>query len=106
MIDTVTAVSGSGPAYIFLLAEALAAAAQAEGLPRAVAERLARATITGSGALLASDPRAAAVLRESVTSPGGTTQAALRVLMVEDGLKSLMARAIAAARKRAKELGD
>ena len=105
MIDIVTAVSGSGPAYVFLLAEALAAAAEAEGLPRATAERLARATITGSGALLAHDKRSAAALRESVTSPGGTTQAALRVLMAEDGLKRLMARAISAACKRAKQLG-
>lgn len=105
MIDIVTAVSGSGPAYVFLLAEALAAAAEAEGLPRATAERLARATITGSGALLARDKRPAGTLRAGVTSPGGTTEAALRVLMAEDGLKHLMARAISAARKRARQLG-
>ena len=105
MIDIVTAGSGSGPAYVFLLAEALAAAAQAEGLPRAAAERLARATIIGSGALLAHDKRPAGTLREGVTSPGGTTEAALRILMARGGLKSLMARAVSAARKRAKVLG-
>jgi pyrroline-5-carboxylate reductase len=105
MIDVVTAVSGSGPAYVFLLVEALAEAAQAQGLPRVTAERLARATITGSGALLAHDRRPAGILREGVTSPGGTTEAALRVLMAGDRLKRLMARAISAARKRAKQLG-
>jgi pyrroline-5-carboxylate reductase len=105
MIDTVTAVSGSGPAYVFLLVEALAVAAQAEGLPREAAERLARATIIGSGALLAHDKRPAGTLRQGVTSPGGTTEAALRILMAEGGLKSLMARAVSAARKRAKQLG-
>jgi pyrroline-5-carboxylate reductase len=105
MIDTVTALSGSGPAYVFLLVEALAAAGEAEGLPRAAALKLARATIAGSGALLMSDPRPAAELRAGVTSPGGTTEAALRVLMAADGLKALMARAISAARKRAGELG-
>ncbi len=105
-IDAVTAVSGSGPAYIFLLVEALAAAAQAEGLPRPLAETLARATVAGSGALLDADPAPAATLRRNVTSPGGTTQAALDILMAKDGLEPLMRRAIAAARRRAQELGS
>jgi pyrroline-5-carboxylate reductase len=105
-IDAVTAVSGSGPAYVFHLVEALADAAVAEGLPRPIAERLARATVTGSGALLDSDPSPAAKLRQNVTSPGGTTEAALRVLMAKDGLSALMRRAVAAAHKRARELGS
>jgi pyrroline-5-carboxylate reductase len=105
LIDSVTAVSGSGPAYVFLLVEALAAAAQAEGLPRAVADQLARATITGAGALLDADPRSATDLRIGVMSPGGTTEAALKVLMAKDGMARLMARAVAAANKRARELG-
>jgi pyrroline-5-carboxylate reductase len=106
LIDSVTAVSGSGPAYVFLLAEALADAAQAEGLPRNAAERLARATVVGSGALLGADQRSAADLRRDVTSPGGTTEAALEILMARAGLKPLIARAVHAARKRAEELGN
>jgi pyrroline-5-carboxylate reductase len=105
-IDAVTAVSGSGPAYVFQLVEALAEAAMAEGLPRAMAEKLARATVTGSGALLDSDASPAARLRQNVTSPGGTTEAALEVLMAKDGLSALMHRAVAAAHKRARELGS
>ena len=101
MIDIVTAVSGSGPAYVFLLVEALAAAAKAEGLPRALAEKLARATISGSGALLDADPREPAQLRRDVTSPHGTTEAALEILMARDGLTQLLVRAVAAARARA-----
>jgi pyrroline-5-carboxylate reductase len=104
LIDSVTAVSGSGPAYLFLMAEALTAAGIAEGLPPAIAEKLARATVAGAGALLAADKSAASALREAVTSPGGTTAAALSVLMAEDGLPVLMKRAVAAARKRAEEL--
>jgi pyrroline-5-carboxylate reductase len=104
-MDIVTAVSGSGPAYIFLLAEALAAAGRAEGLDEATAARLARATVAGAGALLDVDPRPAADLRKEVTSPGGTTEAALKVLMAEMGLEELMRRAVAAARKRGQELG-
>ena len=104
-LDSVTAVSASGPAYVFLLVEALAAAARKEGLPRDVAEQLARATITGAGALLDFDPSAPEILRKAVTSPGGTTAAALEVLMARDGLSSLVARAVSAARKRAKDLG-
>jgi pyrroline-5-carboxylate reductase len=104
LIDSVTAVSGSGPAYLFLMAEAMTEAGIAEGLPRVQAEKLARATVSGAGALLAADKTAAAQLREAVTSPGGTTAAALDVLMAKDGLASLMKRAIRAARRRATEL--
>ncbi len=104
-IDTVTAVSGSGPAYVFLLVEALADAAEAQGMPRRAAERLARATIIGSGALLDAEATAPAVLRQNVTSPGGTTEAALKVLMADDGLGPLLRRAVLAAVKRAGELG-
>lgn len=100
-IDTVTAVSGSGPAYVFLLAEALAAAGERLGLPPAIAAKLARATVAGSGALLDADARPAAQLRRDVTSPGGTTEAALKVLMAPDGLEALLIRAVAAARERA-----
>ncbi len=81
-----TAVSGSGPAYVFLLAECLAQAGVAAGLPAALAERLARDTVAGAGALLQLAPEPAAELRRNVTSPGGTTAAALAVLMAEDGL--------------------
>jgi len=104
MIDAVTAVSGSGPAYVFLLVEALAAAAENEGLARPLALKLARATITGAGALLDSTDDPADKLRRDVTSPGGTTEAALAVLMAEDALSVLMARAVDAAVKRAREL--
>jgi pyrroline-5-carboxylate reductase len=104
LIDSVTALSGSGPAYLFLMAEAMTEAGVAEGLPRAQAEKLARATIAGAGALLAADKTPAARLREAVTSPGGTTAAALSVLMAEDGLPALMKRAIHAARQRAEGL--
>lgn len=104
-IDAVTAVSASGPAYVFLMVEALAAAALAEGLPLALAEKLARATVIGSGALLDADPSPAMRLRQNVTSPGGTTEAALKVLLAKDGLADLLKRAVAAARRRATELG-
>jgi pyrroline-5-carboxylate reductase len=105
-MDIVTAVSGSGPAYVFLMVEALAAAGHAEGLDAATAERLARVMVSGAGALLDADPRAATELRREVTSPGGTTQAALDVLMAEKGLADLMRRAVAAARLRGQELGS
>ena len=105
-IDTVTAVSGSGPAYVFLLVEALADAAEVEGLPRPLAEKLARATVSGSGALLDADPSPPAELRRAVTSPHGTTEAALKILMAKNGLTPLMRNAVAAARKRARELGQ
>jgi len=103
-IDSVTAVSGSGPAYLFLLVEALAEAAVHVGLSEARATRLARATVTGAAALLDADARPAADLRRDVTSPGGTTAAALEVLSEKDALKRLMREAVAAARRRAEEL--
>jgi pyrroline-5-carboxylate reductase len=104
MIDAITAVSGSGPAYIFLLAEELANAGIAAGLPAGLATRLARATVAGSGELLHRSDFDAATLRQNVTSPGGTTAAALQVLMGEDGFRPLLTRAIAAATARSKEL--
>lgn len=104
LMDAVTAVSGSGPAYVFLLAEALAQAAAAAGLPRPLAARLARETIAGSGELLHQSALEAATLRENVTSPGGTTAAALAVLMGNDGLVPLMTKAVAAATARSREL--
>jgi pyrroline-5-carboxylate reductase len=103
-MDAVTAVSGSGPAYVFLLAEALTHAGVAAGLPEALAEKLARLTVAGSGELLNTMPEDAAILRQNVTSPGGTTAAALAVLMAADGLEPLMTRAVAAATKRSREL--
>ncbi len=104
LMDAVTAVSGSGPAYVFLLAEALADAAIAAGLPPALAEKLARETVAGSGELLHRSGLTAATLRENVTSPGGTTAAALAVLMGRNGLVPLMKEAVAAATKRSREL--
>ena len=103
-MDAVTAVSGSGPAYVFLLAEALARAGVAAGLPAALSDKLARATVAGSGELLHRSPLDAATLRQNVTSPGGTTAAALDVLMAKDGLEALMTRAVAAATRRSREL--
>lgn len=105
LIDALTAVSGSGPAYVFLLAESLAEAGVAAGLPADVATRLARATVEGSAALMQAQPDVpAAKLRENVTSPGGTTAEALAILRAPDGLTPLMERAIAAAKRRAGEL--
>jgi pyrroline-5-carboxylate reductase len=104
LMDAVTAVSGSGPAYIFLLAEELARAGVAAGLPEELATKLARETVAGSGELLHRSELAAATLRQNVTSPGGTTAAALAVLMGADGLQQLMTRAVAAATARSKEL--
>ena len=103
-IDAVTAVSGSGPAYVFHLIECMAAAGEAQGLPPEIAEKLARATVAGSGELARQSADAAGILRENVTSPGGTTAAALEVLMADDGLGPLMAEAIAAATRRSREL--
>ena len=101
-IDAVTAVSGSGPAYVFLLVEALSAAGVAAGLKPELAARLARATVAGAGALLDAWPeRDAATLRRDVTSPGGTTEAALKVLMAGNGLQPLMTKAVKAAKARA-----
>jgi pyrroline-5-carboxylate reductase len=104
LMDAVTAVSGSGPAYVFLLAEELARAGVEAGLPQALAEKLARETVAGSGELLHRSDLAAATLRQNVTSPGGTTAAALAVLMGPDGMPSLLTRAVAAAARRSKEL--
>ena len=105
LIDAVTGVSGSGPAYVFLLAECLAEAGVAAGLPADVALRLARATVEGAGELMARKPELTPTqLREAVTSPGGTTAAALDVLRAPTGLAPLMATAVAAAKRRAGEL--
>ena len=106
LIDAVTAVSGSGPAYVFLLIEALAQAGRAEGLPADLALRLARATVAGSGELARISAESPAQLRENVTSPGGTTRAALDVLMAADGLAPLIRRAVAAAAARSRELAS
>lgn len=103
LIDPVTAVSGSGPAYVFLLAELLEKAAIEQGIPPALARRLARITVSGSGALLAASPEDAADLRIAVTSPGGTTQQALGVLMQE--WPGAVSRAVGAATARSRELG-
>ncbi len=104
LIDAATAVSGSGPAYVFYLTECLAAAGVATGLPQDVAVKLARATVAGAGELMRTSGIEAATLRENVTSPNGTTFAALQVLMADDGLEPLMERAVAAAEKRSREL--
>ena len=104
LMDAVTAVSGSGPAYVFLLAEELARAGVEAGLPAELATRLARETVAGSGELLRRSEASSATLRQNVTSPGGTTAAALDVLMGADGMQPLMIRAIAAATKRSREL--
>jgi len=104
LMDAVTAVSGSGPAYIFLLAEALANAGIAAGLPKELAEKLARETVAGSGELLYRSPLDPATLRKNVTSPGGTTAAALEVLMGPGGFDALLKQAVAAAAQRSKEL--
>lgn len=105
LIDAVTAVSGSGPAYVFLMVEALAAAAQAVGLEAAQADRFARATVVGAGALLDAEPGTGAdQLRRNVTSPGGTTAAALAVLQEGDALAGLLRTAVEAARDRARAL--
>lgn len=104
-LDAVTALSGSGPAYVFLLAEAMAQAGTDLGLSEALARDLAEQTLYGAGALLAGADETAAVLRENVTSKGGTTAAALAVLMAEDGMTDLLARAMKAAHERSQELG-
>jgi pyrroline-5-carboxylate reductase len=104
LIDAATAVSGSGPAYVFLLAECLAEAGRAVGLDADLAKRLANATVSGAGELLRLSGLEAATLRQNVTSPNGTTAAALSVLMANDGLQPLMTKAIQAAEKRSREL--
>jgi pyrroline-5-carboxylate reductase len=104
LMDAVTAVSGSGPAYVFLLAEELARAGVEAGLPPELATKLARETVAGSGELLHRSDLDAAMLRRNVSSPGGTTAAALEVLMGADGMQSLLTRAVAAATQRSREL--
>lgn len=104
LIDAATAVSGSGPAYVFLLVEAMAVAGARAGLPEDLAMRLACATVSGAGELLRQTPESAEYLRESVTAPKGTTAAALEILMGPDGLAPLLNRAIDAAAKRSREL--
>lgn len=103
-IDAVTAVSGSGPAYVFYLVECLAEAGRKAGLPADLAMRLARETVSGAGELLHQSPDDASTLRKNVTSPGGTTAAALSVLMADDAMQPLFDRAVEAARARAVEL--
>ncbi len=103
-IDAITAVSGSGPAYVFLLAELLEAAAIEQGLPAELARRLARRTVSGSGALLGANTQDASVMRRAVTSPAGTTERALAVLMAADAWPALVSRAVAAATARSREL--
>jgi len=104
LIDPVTAVSGGGPAYVFLLAELLEQAAIAQGIPSDLARALARETVSGAGALLAASPEDAAVLRRNVTSPAGTTERALAVLMAPSAWPDSISRAITAATQRSREL--
>jgi len=104
LLDPVTAVSGGGPAYVFLLAELLEAAAREQGIPADLARRMARATVAGSGALLAASAEDAAQLRRNVTSPKGTTERALAVMMDQAAWPDIIARAIAAATARSREL--
>jgi pyrroline-5-carboxylate reductase len=106
LLDPVTALSGSGPAYVFLLIETLARAGEHAGLPPELAMRLARTTLFGAADLAEAASESAATLRANVTSPGGTTQAALEILMGEPGLQSLFDRAIQAATRRSRELGQ
>jgi pyrroline-5-carboxylate reductase len=111
LMDAVTAVSGSGPAYVFLLAECLAEAGEAAGLPAEFAARLARATVSGAGELLRQSDLDPAELRRNVTSPGGTTAAALRVLMGDEAgadrsMSALLREAVAAAARRSRELAS
>ncbi|WP_376095322.1 pyrroline-5-carboxylate reductase [Roseomonas sp. CCTCC AB2023176] len=103
-LDAVTAVSGGGPAYVFLLAELLEKAAVEQGIPADLARRMARATVAGSGALIGSSAEDAAVLRRNVTSPKGTTEQALNVLMADAAWPALVSHAIAAATARSREL--
>ncbi len=105
-IDAVTAVSGSGPAYVFYLVECMAEAGRKAGLQADLAMRLARETVSGAGEMLHQSPETASTLRANVTSPGGTTFAALQVLMADDGMQPLFDAAIAAAKARAQELAD
>ena len=103
LMDAVTAISGTGPAYYFLMTEVLAAAAREMGLPVETADRLAAITCFGAGAMLASSPGDAVELRRRVTSPGGTTQAAMEVMKAE-GFREVVSHAAEAARRRSREL--
>ena len=105
LLHAVTAVGGSGPAYLYAFTEALAAAAQTAGLAPEAAARLARATVVGAADLMAGSDKAAAELRRQVSSPGGTTEAALRALLADDGLGPLLERAVALAAARSEALG-
>ena len=104
LMDAVTGVSGSGPAYVFHLIECMAAAGEAEGLPAGIAMKLARATVAGAGELVHQSPLPASTLRENVTSPAGTTAAALEVLMADDAMPRILREGIAAATRRSEEL--
>lgn len=104
LLDAVTALSGGGPAYVFLLIECLAEAGAKAGLPADLAMRLARATVAGAGELVHRSGEPASKLRQNVSSPGGTTVEALKILMAKDGLQPLLTRAIAAATRRSREL--
>jgi pyrroline-5-carboxylate reductase len=106
LMDAVTALSGSGPAYVFLLAECMARAGAMAGLPPSLSQTLARATVAGAGELLGRSAVDPASLRENVTSPSGTTAAALEVLMRERGLQPLLTEAIAAATRRSRQLAE
>ena len=106
LLDAVTAVSGSGPAYVFLLTECLARAGAQAGLPEDLAQKLARATVSGSGELMRQSTLTPELLRQNVTSPGGTTAEALSILMGVNGFQSLLSEAVAAAARRAHELAD
>jgi pyrroline-5-carboxylate reductase len=106
LLDAITAVSGGGPAYVFLLIECLAQAGVEAGLPADLAMHLARSTVAGAGELVHQSAEPASTLRENVTSPEGTTLEALKILMAEDGLQPLLTRAIAAATRRSRELAS
>ncbi|MEJ2015132.1 MAG: pyrroline-5-carboxylate reductase [Limibacillus sp.] len=106
LLDAVTALSGGGPAYVFLLIECMTRGGIEAGLPEALAERLARSTVAGAGELARRSEDPASTLRQNVTSPGGTTLEALKVLMAEDGMEPLFVKAIAAATKRSRELAE
>jgi pyrroline-5-carboxylate reductase len=105
LMDVIVAVSGSGPAYVFLLAEVLAAAAEQEGLDKDTAMRQASRTVAGAGALMLETGESPSALRKQVTSPGGTTEAALDVLASADGLAPMLRRAVSAAAQRSRDLG-
>jgi len=106
LINPVTALSGGGPAYVFLLMEVLAEAGRKAGLPADLATRLARVTVSGAGELARLSPETAAQLRHNVTSPKGTTLEALKILLADDGIQPLFDRAIAAATRRSRELAN